>query len=304
MSLISFCGPCLQWKLIAAYKTVFGLKGFLGQNYYLNRTVTETYVSHLLNSLTHQFVDSTTVTSSSQVINELDNSFVNTGQTADKIQFIYSPEIAGNTNAALPAPTNIYGDTHADFVYLQDFGQFGYNRWTWDYQLSNPVTPAMLDAICDAMINGVNVDAMPADSFLPIKAAADPLGLVTDQAAFLAMNRLIPGAYNYPFTGVPGSFGFPVLNQPLKAVAISAFNPALFPNQDAGYWGFVKTVAWIKMGGLYRLQTFGLDNSGNVLSQSCITGLGDCSTWFKIAPPPLVFGQNVYEVLTPNASCP
>ena len=43
-------------------------------------------------------------------------------------------------------------------------------------------------------------------------------------AAFLAMNRLIPGAYNYPYTG--HVFGVPVLNQPLKAVAISAFNPA------------------------------------------------------------------------------
>ena len=43
-SLFSFAAPCLKWKLLAAFKTHFGIPGFLTSTRYLQKTITETYI--------------------------------------------------------------------------------------------------------------------------------------------------------------------------------------------------------------------------------------------------------------------
>ena len=294
--MLSFCPPCFQWKIFAAWKTYWGFVGFVAphQTRYLTKTI--------------RFVSSaiffpgapTTVLQDYSMVLGIDR---NTGAKA-----IISLTTAVGQGGAFPDPCptdfsniqtilensplwTINSDTQA--VYSQTGGGITTQYFV---TLSDEYTLTDLEGDVDTLLAVVDPSTVPPMNLLQVTAPGDNMFGALDMGL-----AAIPNSYLYSTLGQAGLSHQPIL----KAAALTAYLPVestqLIPGLAVG---LLKLASMMAMAGNYCQKTFTLDyNVQPVGTPQCVSGVGTCNGWFTVPAPPLEPGRNAYKLVVPNCRC-
>ena len=230
----SFCGPCFQFKVIAAVKLQYGYAGYASpfNKRYLTRTISFT-VDDSNRGYATGYAGTTTET---DAIDQHTGALTKTGDwravrsgTGDLSSFGMSPDypfalISGSpsnnystSDSADITNWSIDGDTSMTIVKKDNItgaGGTSYTLCTLTVTLSNEYTEPMLETDADAIISSVDPSTMPWDSVV-----------------FGAASPYITGVFDYAPTGsMPLTFCYGITN---------AFStPAVQSNRQAMAWSF------------------------------------------------------------------
>ena len=292
--MFTFSTPCLRWKLIMAVKGQYGWPGFLApyETRYLNKLV----VIRITPTLGYG-TPSQGPTTVQQQLWQLDRI---TGE-------IIFPADPGTAQAIADFP---YGDplpedpvhsetwtvTESSFTHVYNNGT---NFIETEVTLSNPYDLAILDADADALLASVSVAAMPWNTIQVVRAneVSFPLGPYAPSGD---LTQLLPPQVTYAniYTGAP------VPAPQLNAAAWTIYAPGYVFDDNWNPNGYAKLIGYVAMAGNNCQKTFRIDYSQKLLSENCVTGIGSCSSPFKVCPPTLIVpGQNAYVIIQPNCQC-